>query len=107
MTRLIVGSKAYIDDRLKFSKELSHHRIIKGTSFWYFWNYGYISDAQKVAAALRRRGYSATTIPEVRNGHVMYEVYYRDWGTGKKPKPDWRKKTKGMVAPAPRARGKR
>ena len=105
-----IGTKEYIDDHLKAAHDMAlsgtTHRIIKSTSFNFFWNYEYLSDAKKVAAALRRRGYSATVVPEVRNKHVTYEVYYRDWGMGKRPKPDWRKRTGSMVAPAPRKRKK-
>lgn len=105
-----IGSKEYIDDHLRIAHDVAlsapTHRIIKSTSFFYFWNYDYISDAKKVAIALRRRGYSATVVPEVRNKHVVYEVYYRDWEMGKNaPKPDWRKRNGGIVAP-PRKRKK-
>jgi hypothetical protein len=106
-----MGSKEYIDSYLKNAHHMAlsgtTHRIIKSTSFLYFWSYEYLSDAKKIAAALRRRGYSATILQEVVHGpKVMNAVYFRDWGMGKRPKPDWRKRTGSMVAPAPRKRKK-
>jgi hypothetical protein len=88
-----------LEDLLRYAWENPRIRSIKGTTFHYLWNFDYISDAKSTARSLRRRGMSATIVPETRvtgtkivtsgrgkkflqdTHKVIYEVWFREWGT--------------------------